>query len=349
MNHRYSIRPARPDLHRRGNIAVLAALMAMLLLGMVAFTVDVGYVLSSQQELQRTADATALAACWTYGDKRGQEVPWQDAMATSRLAAADYAAVNVVGNHATDIDLNSSNDLSGDLVFGYMDDLWDPNCTQQTSSAPFFNSVKVRIRRDDGYNGKVPYFFARVFGATGQDIDAEATAGFLRNVGGFKIPYDNSNIGILPFALDIETWEAMLNDGIGEDDFYWDEETKTLTEGQDGRLEINLFPQGLNAPGNRGTLDIGSANNSTDDIARQVLHGVTPADLAYHGGKLEFIPDPDEMIQKTLDHIDKKRADLGLSEYNPERFGRSGDARMVELEDLPLSVRREAIYGVAAD
>ena len=64
-----------------------------------------------------------------------------------------------------------------------------------------------------------------------------------------------------------------------------------------------------------------------------------------YGGKLEFIPDPDEMIKATLEHIDKKRADLGLPEYDPERFGESGDARMLALEDLPLSERREAIYG----
>jgi carbon-monoxide dehydrogenase catalytic subunit len=68
-----------------------------------------------------------------------------------------------------------------------------------------------------------------------------------------------------------------------------------------------------------------------------------------YGGKLEFIPDPDEMIEKTLEHIDKKRAALGLPEYEPERFGRSGDARMLELEELPLESRREALYGVAAD
>ena len=68
-----------------------------------------------------------------------------------------------------------------------------------------------------------------------------------------------------------------------------------------------------------------------------------------YGGKLEFIADPDEMIRKTLEHIDKKRADLGLPEYDPKRFGRSGDSRMLELEALPLAKRREAIYGVAAD
>ncbi|MEZ4641218.1 MAG: anaerobic carbon-monoxide dehydrogenase catalytic subunit [Chloroflexota bacterium] len=68
-----------------------------------------------------------------------------------------------------------------------------------------------------------------------------------------------------------------------------------------------------------------------------------------YGGKMEFIPDPDEMIAKTLAHIDKKRADLGLPVYDPEKFGASGDARMLELEELPFRQQREALYGVAAD
>ena len=68
-----------------------------------------------------------------------------------------------------------------------------------------------------------------------------------------------------------------------------------------------------------------------------------------YGGKLEFIKDPDEMIRQSLAHIDKKRAALGLPEYDPGRFGRSGDNRMLEVEQLPLKARREALYGVAAD
>ncbi|MFH1185935.1 MAG: anaerobic carbon-monoxide dehydrogenase catalytic subunit [Chloroflexota bacterium] len=67
-----------------------------------------------------------------------------------------------------------------------------------------------------------------------------------------------------------------------------------------------------------------------------------------YGGKLEFIPDVDEMIRRALEHIDQKRAALGLPEYDPAKFGRSGDARMLELEGLPLEQRRDAIYGTAA-
>lgn len=64
-----------------------------------------------------------------------------------------------------------------------------------------------------------------------------------------------------------------------------------------------------------------------------------------YGGKMEFVADPDEMIRLTLAHIDQKRAALNLPAYDPSRFGRSGDARMLELETLPLAERQAALYG----
>jgi hypothetical protein len=83
----------------------------------------------------------------------------------------------------------------------------------------------------------------------------------------------------------------------------------------------------------------------SDIVARYISQGWEEL----YGGKLEFIPDPQKMIEATLAHIDKKRAALGLPEWEPNKFGRSGDARMTELEKLPLAQKREAIYGVAAD
>ncbi|MEW5958743.1 MAG: anaerobic carbon-monoxide dehydrogenase catalytic subunit [Chloroflexota bacterium] len=64
-----------------------------------------------------------------------------------------------------------------------------------------------------------------------------------------------------------------------------------------------------------------------------------------YGGKMEFIADPAEMIRRTLEHIDQKRAALKLPEYDPTRFGKSGDSRMLELEALPLVERQAALYG----
>ncbi len=67
-----------------------------------------------------------------------------------------------------------------------------------------------------------------------------------------------------------------------------------------------------------------------------------------YGGKLEFVSEGEEILRRTLAHIDRKRADLGLPAYDPTRYGRSsGDARMRELETLPLADRREALYGAA--
>jgi carbon-monoxide dehydrogenase catalytic subunit len=77
----------------------------------------------------------------------------------------------------------------------------------------------------------------------------------------------------------------------------------------------------------------------------EVLHYISKGWEELYGGKLEFIPNPAEMIRKTLEHIDKKRAALGLPEYDPNKFGKSGDAKMNVLEALPLEQRKVAIYG----
>jgi hypothetical protein len=276
-----------PALHRRGNITVLAAVMSVVLMGLVAFAVDLGYVLASKQELQRTADAAALAACWSYGARLAEGSHACDAINEGRLTAAQYAVNNVVAGAAPAIDSNQSNSTSGDLVFGEITDLYDPNFQLSTTAMNRFNAVRIRVRRDTDLNGEVPFFFAKVFGRTGQGLAAEATAGYVRNVAGFQTPGDGSNLNILPYALDEDTWNDLLN-GLASDNYSWNAETQQISSGGDGIREVNLFPQGTGSPGNRGTVDIGSSNNSTNDIARQILHGVSPADMAYHNGELKF-------------------------------------------------------------
>jgi hypothetical protein len=91
----------------------------------------------------------------------------------------------------------------------------------------------------------------------------------------------------LPFALDEQTWQALVA-GTTTDNYSWNSTTKTVGAGSDGTREVNLYPQGTGSPGNRGTVDIGSSNNSTSDISRQIVYGVNASDLAHHGGKLEF-------------------------------------------------------------
>ncbi len=95
--------------------------------------------------------------------------------------------------------------------------------------------------------------------------------------------------------MDRESWNDMLS-GNADDDWTWDAESEQVSAGADGILEINLYPQETGSPGNRGTVDIGSSNNSTADIARQIVEGVSIEDLAYHGGKLQFDEDGELML-----------------------------------------------------
>jgi hypothetical protein len=117
-------------------------------------------------------------------------------------------------------------------------------------------------------------------------------ASFQLRVVGFRVTGNTGNANLLPFALDRDTWDDMLA-GDGEDNWEWDETTQTLSPGSDGVLEVNLYPQGKDSlpPGNRGTVDIGGSNNSTADIARQIVDGVSQEDLAYHGGEIKLDDD----------------------------------------------------------
>ena len=275
---------------RRGAISVLAALLVIVLVGMIAFCVDIGYVLTAKEELQRTADATALASCWEYAKKLTDGNDSAAATIAARTTASEYAANNGVTNAPLMLSVNAGNDPAGDVVFGYVSDLAAGANNFQTDDANFYNAVRVRVRKDSSINNEVPYFFARIFGLQGQVLRAEATAAVVRDVNGFQVPVDGSNLEILPFALDLASWNDWMS-GHGADDWSWDPETKHISPGGDGKREVNLYPQGTGSPGNRGTVDIGGANNSTSDISRQITDGVSPHDmqsLENSGRELEF-------------------------------------------------------------
>jgi carbon-monoxide dehydrogenase catalytic subunit len=96
-----------------------------------------------------------------------------------------------------------------------------------------------------------------------------------------------------------------------------------------------------------GSSPVSGMPDRVDDSDIVLKHLSAGWEKAY-GGKLEFIPDVDEMIRRALAHIDQKRAALGLPEYDPTKFGASGDARMLAMESLPLEQKRSALYGASA-
>ncbi len=268
---------------RRGAVFVLTAFLMVLLMALLAFSIDLGKLCVARSELQRTADAAAIAAAWELIDPlelTGSPAP-SLAEARARQQAEQLAISNAV--------LLQSPQLSEqDVQFGYMADPTDAHSPFDTSGLYPFNAVRVVVRRTSEQNGVIPLSFARALGVDSSSMVAEATAAFLANIDGFAIPEDQSNLGILPIALDSETWVNLIRYGIGTDSWKWDEVQQRVLPGSDSIREINIYPQCTGAPGNRGTVDIGSPNNSTADIARQIVYGISPADLEYHGGKLQF-------------------------------------------------------------
>jgi Flp pilus assembly protein TadG len=271
----------RPNCHRRGTVLVLVVFFMSILMGFVALVVDLGYLAQSKGELQRTADSAALGACWDFGVRTYLT---QNPTA-SRSAAVTYAQGTTTQNKVCG---TTPALASADIQWGRLSDLNNRQEPLDTCvSDNQINAVKVVLRRTDQLNGPIPTFFARVMGVNGINATAEATAAMIRNVRGFSTPGDGSNLGILPFALDVDTWDNML-EGTGSDNYRYDAVSRTVVSGADGVLEVNLYPQNTGAPGNRGTIDIGSAGNSTADIARQIVYGISPDDLEQLDGSLEL-------------------------------------------------------------
>lgn len=267
---------------RRGAIIFLAMLFTLVLLAFAVFATDVGYLLVARTQLQGTADAAAFAASWDLIDEDSPpgSASQSTIEANVRERAAEYAGYqHVIGLHP---EFGES-----DVEVGYMDENSQSGDALDTSGANPPNAVHVIARRDQGQNGQIQMLFARIFGFENADLQAEATAKVDSSFSGFEMPADGSNLDILPFALDEGTWNNLLN-GNGDDDWTYDSQSQQVISGSDGVVEANLFPKGTGSPGNRGTVDIGSNNNSTADISRQVVSGISASDLAYHGGKLEL-------------------------------------------------------------
>lgn len=279
---------------RRGNVAVVTAVSIPLLLGFVALAVDVGLLYNTRAELQRSADAAAMAAAWELLDRdRLAGAPnATEEMEAARQAAQVYAGLNKVLQESPTIDPNSANAMGGDVVIGYLNDPTDRSESISTTSPNGFNTVYVRVRRDAGANGAVPLFFANIFGFSSASLGADAAAVFKDGVVGYRVTERSGNADLLPLALHVNAWNALRAGTMTTGDNYsYSEVTGQVSAASDGVLELNLYPgSGTDQlpPGNFGTVDIGNPNNSTADISRQIREGVSAQDLAYFGGELRL-------------------------------------------------------------
>jgi len=251
-------------------IGVMAVLLGL--------TIDLGYIHNSQAELTRTSDSAALAGAWALFDGRVAERSEADLVREVTQSADQFSQQNKVGNAAPRLSLTGN-----DVKLGF----YDVSTNTFIAESPLeLNAVRVSVRREENTNGEVPLFFGMFSGRQSQSMASTSTAALVNSIEGFYLPdEEGSSIEMLPFALDIDTWTAVENGQAG-DSLSW--VNGQVVRHSNGRHECNLYPQGTGSPGNRGTVDIGSANNSTRDISRQIVHGISRNDLLTLGGPLEF-------------------------------------------------------------
>lgn len=139
---------------RRGAVVVWFAVLAPTLVGMVAFSVDIGWIVLVQNELQVAADAGAMAGA---GDLTGGQ-------SKAKATAKAYAQKNYAG-------------ATGDMVVVSDSDIqlgnWDPATKVFSVNETGPNAVRVTTRKT------LDLFFGRIFGM--RAISLEATAVATRN------------------------------------------------------------------------------------------------------------------------------------------------------------------------
>ena len=139
---------------RRGAVIVLAAFLMIAMLGMVAFSVDMGYILLVKSELQNAADSAALAAGAKLSDSR----------ANLESTAQTYSQKHAAGGGAVSL-------LTSDIQYG----VWDQDTRSFTATQQVGNALRITARRNNttGFNN---LFFARVLGHSTFDVAASAIA-----------------------------------------------------------------------------------------------------------------------------------------------------------------------------
>ena len=140
------------DGSRKGAIVILSAFLLVFLFGLVAFSVDLGYISIVRSELQSAADGAALAGVNELGEPMSQ----------IRGAAEDVALANTAADEPVEISADG-----GRVQQGW----FDPASKNFTARNRDVNAVRVQLRKKD-----MPLFFAPVIGTNDFDAEAEAIA-----------------------------------------------------------------------------------------------------------------------------------------------------------------------------
>ena len=182
----------------RGVTAVVVAIALSVLVAFAAVAIDVGYFLSTRNELQNVADAAALAGARTLGrlyECNGVTTcttPTPMTYEDQLTYVADEVAIKsaVTGIAA----LNQAGNKSGisiadtDIAIG----TWDAASKALTATLTSPDAVHVTAKRDASANGPISTFLAGIMGINTVNVSATATAALTgqsaAGPGGLPIP-----------------------------------------------------------------------------------------------------------------------------------------------------------------
>ena len=168
---------------QRGIAAIwVAILVSLVIIGIMALAIDVGYFHSTRNELQDIADAAALAGAGKLGDifKNMTSLEQSTHNFENDRDDIESSAKAVVGpgkNPAGGED--DINILDEDIEIGTWNPYADPKFTPLNPiivGGTLPDAVKVTARRDPSANDPISTFFGRIFGRQTQNIAADAVA-----------------------------------------------------------------------------------------------------------------------------------------------------------------------------
>jgi len=154
---------------RRGIIVVLAAVLMIVMMAMLAFSIDVGYMYTMQSQLQRSVDSAALAGAGTL-------VEGEDA-ATEKVH--EYLVRNPVGTQWKTYENQAVSDSIAHFKQNYSQGLdisygeWNDSTKQIVPAQTTASTVKVRMQYDN-----MPFFFGHLLGRESFSIAAESAASY---------------------------------------------------------------------------------------------------------------------------------------------------------------------------
>lgn len=191
--------------NQKGVSAIIVAIVLFVLIGFAALAIDLGYLFATRNELQNTADASALAATRKLGEI--YQTMSSIEQANYSLTEDDRTAIETVA-----INVGKENKAAGESMTIEEDDIqigqWDSKDRQFSETEEQPDAVRVTARREEeSAMGPITTFFAKIFGRNTMGVNAVATAALTglgqMNEGGLP----------LPVGISLAWYDRELTDG----------------------------------------------------------------------------------------------------------------------------------------